>query len=265
VVPAPEIYDPATGTFGPAGGDTVIPLVFASATLLQDGKVLLAGGQTATLPGPGATPDPDDSNGTPTGEAELFDPATGTFSATGSMSMPRIFHTATLLPDGRVLIVGGTVDLDLGGTSDTPDPTMQTAELYDPATGTFTATGSPGMPRIGHAAALLSDGRVLITGGTAPGASGSGSLTRAAEIYDPATGTFSPTGDMVTGHVFHSATTLPDGHVLIAGLDEAAMSGLSGGTPDLLASAELYDPATGTFTTVEVEPAIMPSPAPTEG
>ena len=70
---------------------------------------------------------------------------------------------------------------------------------------------------------------------------------------------------MVTGHAFHTATTLPDGRVLIAGLDEGAMSGLSGGTPDLLATAELYDPATGTFTVVEVEPAILPSSSPMGG
>jgi hypothetical protein len=263
VVPAPEIYDPATGTFGPAGGDTVIPRVLATATLLQDGRVLFAGGQTSPPSPAGASPDPDQSSGVPTGEAELFDPVSGTFSVTGSMSTPRLFHTATALPDGRVLIVGGTTNSDLMTAGGSVDPTAQSAEIYDPASGTFTPTGATIAARTGHAAALLGDGRVLITGGLDTDDATPEALSKSAEIFDPATGTFAAIGDMVEGLAFHTATTLTDGRVLLAGFGEAMVTGISGGAnPDLLGSAQIHDPATGTFTAVEVEPAALPMPSP---
>ncbi len=262
-LPAPEIYDPATGTFGPAGGNTTIPRIFSTATLLPDGKVLIAGGMTMALPADGASPDPN-AEGIPTAAAELFDPATGTFTATGPMSTPRMWHTATALADGRVLFVGGTVDFDATGQATTPDPTMTTAEIYDPAAGTFTATGGPGLARVGSAATLLNDGRVLVTGGTDTNAATPESLTKSAELFDPAAGTFSPTGDMVSGRAFHTATTLSDGKVLVAGFGEEMIAGAAGGQsmPDLLSSADTYDPGTGTFTAVEVEPAILPMGSP---
>jgi len=263
-LPPPEIYDPATGTFAPAGGNTTIARLFSTATLLPDGKVLIAGGMTAPAPAEGASPDPD-ATGSPTTVAELFDPATGTFTATGSMTMPRIWHTATALPDGRVLFVGGTVDMDMTGGSSTLDPTTQSAEIYDPASGTFTAVGTTGIPRVGHAAALLGDGRVLITGGTENDSATPESFAKSAEIFDPGAGTFSATGDMVAGHAFHTATTMSDGRVLIAGFDEAALGGMMGGgqtMPDLLSSVEVYDPGTGAFAAVEVEPAVIPLPSP---
>jgi hypothetical protein len=140
---------------------------------------------------------------------------------------------------------------------------MQTAETYDPAAGTFTATGAPTAPRMGHAAALLPDGRVLIAGGVDIDPATPESFARSAEIYDPATGTFTATGDMVKAHAFHTATTLTDGRVLIAGFTEDIITGMSSGaSADLLSSAEIYDPATGTFEAVEVEPAVLPSPSP---
>jgi hypothetical protein len=262
-LPPPEIYDPATGSFGPAGGNTVIPRIFSSATLLPDGKVLIAGGMSASPAADGASPVPD-FQGAPTAQAELFDPATGTFSATGPMTMARVWHTATALPDGRVLVVGGTHDTDTIATTSSVDPTALTAEIYDPATGTFSATGAPAQQRVGHAAALLADGRVLVTGGTDSDPITPESLSRSAELFDPVTGTFASTGDMVTGHAFHTATTLADGGVLVAGFGEEALTGLGVGgnaMPDLLTSAELYDPATGTFSTVEVEPAVIPLPS----
>ena len=149
----------------------------------------------------------------------------GGFTATGSMTTPRQFHTATLLTNGKVLITGG-MGTNCGGTC---------AELYDPSAGTFTATGTMASPRFEHTATLLPSGRVLIAGG-AFGQDNS-ALNRA-ELYDPATGTFSPTGSMTSARYFHTATLLNNGQVLIAG------GYASGGVP----LAELYDPSTGTFT-----------------
>jgi Kelch motif len=146
------------------------------------------------------------------------------FSPTGSMVAARSQHTATLLSDGRVLIVGG----DGGAESQFLD----SAELYDPKTGTFSATGSMTTGRSGQTATLLADGRVLIIGGI-PG------LT-SAELYDPRTGTFTGTGSMTTARSYYTATLLRDGRVLVTG---GGANGAGGG----IASAELYDPRTGMF------------------
>src|SRR5271157_980588 len=147
----------------------------------------------------------------------------GQLSSTGPMVVARNGQSATLLPDGRVLIVGGTDD--------------KSAELYDPATGTFSLTGSMVYSQPGATATLLRDGRVLITGGT------DGSLDEnpvaSAELYDPKTGTFSPTGSMTTARSTPAATLLSDGRVLIVGDEDRSF--------DAKPSAELYDPSTGTF------------------
>ncbi|HXY01566.1 MAG TPA: kelch repeat-containing protein, partial [Candidatus Limnocylindrales bacterium] len=194
-----------------ATGSMETARLLQSATLLNSGKVLIAGGQ-------------QDIN-TLFASAELYDPTAGTFSATGSMQISRSQHTATLLNDGRVLLVGG-------GTGTQGNATA-TAEFYDPTGATSTATGSMQTPRWGHTATLLSNGKVLVTGGVdATGA------VATAELYDPASGTFSPTGSMETARYFHTATLLSSGKVLIAGGSPG-----SGG----LATAELYDPASGTF------------------
>jgi hypothetical protein len=152
----------------------------------------------------------------------------GTFTATGSMATPRTFHTATLLTNGKVLIAGGSTDLNVP---------LVTAELYDPDKGMFTAAGNMTSPRMGHTATMLPDGRVLIAGGTL--VAGQGFVpSNGAEIYDPATGIFSATGNMISNHVCQQAILLTNGKVLIVG-----GSNSSGQPPN----AELYEPATGTF------------------
>ncbi|MDQ2733330.1 MAG: hypothetical protein M3Y56_16905 [Armatimonadota bacterium] len=157
------------------------------------------------------------------------------FVRTGSMTTVRAGHTATLLPNGKVLIAGGR--RDIVGVRVTSIH-FNTAELYDPATGKFTRTGSMSNARSSHTATLLRNGNVLIAGGV--GISGRVSL---AELYNPITGAFTPTADMITARDSHTATLLNNGKVLITGGDNAL------GT---LATAELYDPAgnggVGSFT-----------------
>jgi hypothetical protein len=249
-----EIYDPGSGTFSPTGS-LASARSFHTATLLQDGKVLIVGGTDAT----------NKSVAT----AELYDPQTGTFAPTGSMTDVRSFQTATLLQDGKVLIVGGLSSSSGSGSSGGVDPASQSAELYDPSSGTFTKVKAPLLaPRSLHTATLLQDGKVLIAGGLDTG--GGGIMLTSAELYDPATQTFVKTGDMKQGHAFSAAAILPDGKVIIAGfagsLTDMLGGGLGGGTStpaptnnDPLASAEIYDPATGTFSSVQVEPGVVPT------
>ena len=189
-------------------GSLNAPRSLHTATLLNNGKVLIVGG---------------DGNGFQA-SAEIYDPPTGTFTHTSLLNPNRYYHTATLLNNGMVLIVGGV------GTNGF----LASAELYDPTTGIFTPTGSLNTARYQHRAALLNNGKVLITGGL----SGSGQLA-SAELYDPATGVFTPTGGLIAPRYSHTATLLNNGKVLIVG-------GFGNG---FFASAELYDPATGIFST----------------
>ena len=209
------------GLFSPTGS-LGTGRVGHSATLLSNGMVLIAGGSTGQLSLCCAVPN--------LASAELYDQATHAFSPASSMTTARAGHTATLLSDGRVLIVGGA---PTGGPSGAP---VASAELYDPLTGTFAATGSAVAARQDASATLLADGRVLIAGGSASTITGRLSLA-SAELYSPSTGTFSPTGSMTMARFDHTATLLADGRVLIAGGVNA-----SNGTGGSLQTAELYDP-----------------------
>jgi hypothetical protein len=196
-------------------GPMLRPRAAHTATRLQDGWVLIAGGFG--------------DNGGDEVTAELYDPRTRGFAFTGSMAIGRQSHTATLLKNGRVLIAGG---YDARGNR------LATAELYDPRTGRFTPAGRLSTPRGGHTATLLSDGRVLIVGGTGPGYT----FLKSAELYDPHTGRFTQTGSMSVSRESATATLLRDGRVLVAG-------GHAGRHEDIriYASTELYSPTTGTF------------------
>jgi hypothetical protein len=165
----------------------------------------------------------------------------GTFMPTGSMSTPRMDHTATLLPNGKVLIAGGDLSNSIDSIS-----VSASAELYDPATRAFTPTGSMTIPRSGHTAMLVADGKVLIVGGNS-------GKSATAELYDPSTGTFTPTGSMTSPRAF-SATLLADGRVLATGC-VIPCSNPSLYVPGTNAAvAELYDPTTGSFATIGTPP-----------
>lgn len=188
-----------------------------TATALPDGRVLVAGGFVEKGSAKGA---------------EAYDPETGRFSPLPPMLTTRHSHTATLLPDGKVLIVGGYGE----GTT-----TLAMAELFDPTTNTFAPTGSLVSPRGGHVAVLLRDGKVLIAGGLGPG----WTFLSSAELYDPRTGRFSPAGSMTAARESHVAVRLQDGRVLVAGGHNGRRGNLT-----LLASAEIFDPATAGFSRV---------------
>jgi uncharacterized protein (TIGR03437 family) len=211
VVPSIDLYNPATGTFT-ATGNMVTPRYGHQATLLTSGLVLLAGGF------------PGGSGVSFLQSAELYNPTSGTFAATGNMTTPRGSHTMTLLPDGEVLVAGG-YSTTLQGYN------LSSAELYNPATGTFTATGSMVTAEGNHTATLLNSGQVLKAGGQLIGG-GAVAAYASAELYNPAAGVFTPTASMNTSRATYTATLLGNGSVLIAG----------GYNTSTLASAELYQP-----------------------
>jgi hypothetical protein len=186
-----------------------------AATVLPNGKVLITGGY----------------NGVYLRSCEIFDPLTGRFSPAGEMAIPRSGHSAVLLRNGKVLLVGGV------GTGWT---FLNSAEIFDPSSRSSRLTAKMSTARESHTATLLGDGRVLIIGGH-KGRRPNITIHASAEIYDPATGIFSPTASMSFPRHKHDAVLLQDGSVLVTGgsneLDWAGM----------YRTAEIYDPRFGTF------------------
>ena len=195
-----EIFDPHEGTWTTVSGGLLTPRYDAVAVLLQDGRVLVAGGI-----GPGASAPALDS-------AELFDPAVRVFTRTGSMNQARQDLTGTLLGNGRVLVAGGS----------SGDVTRTTAELFDPSRGTWLLTGSLEQGRRLHAASLLSDGRVLVTGGEVVQV-GSRSSLKSAEIYDPAGGKWRGAAPMTCPRSAQVQVTA--GSVVVVAAGDAAFPG----------------------------------------
>ena len=212
-----EIYDPGTN-----GWTTVASMITArethSATLLADGRVLVAGGYDPAQPG-GAR-----------ALAEIYDPSTGQWTATGTLNRARYAHTATLLPNGMVLVAGGCCDVNGYQQS------LKSSELWDPATGQWTITGDLGTAHAYHTATVLSDGTVLVAGGSFM----STAATAAAELYHPDTGSWTAVGSLTTARMLHTASLLNGNRVLLAG-------GSTGGCCSGTTAAELYDPVTQTW------------------
>ena len=215
-----EVYTPnlGIGTWSSYASILNIPRAYHTATLLTNGKILVVGGG-------GLDP-----------RNELYDPANPTvkavLTATDTSSTGRYSHTATLLPDGRVLVVGGFANSAtvLGAGS-----VLDTAELCDPTGTTMTLTAtSPKTGRYLHSATLLGNGKVLVAGGR----NAAQVETNSAELYDPATNTWSQTGSLAIARSEHIATLMPNGQVLVVG-------GVNGNST--LSSAELYDPVAGTW------------------
>jgi hypothetical protein len=191
-----ELYDPGTGSWSRTGR-LATPRYAHTATLLPSGRVLVAGGAVNL------------ATSESTSSAELYDPITGTWSTTGPLATARQGHTATLLPSGSVLVVGGWEP----GASTTP-------ELYDPSSGLWTAVASPARPRQYQAAARLPSGRILVVGSALSGPVG----TPCAEVYDPAADIWSPAPapPAVVGHELEcpwrqAAVERADGTVLLVG------------------------------------------------
>lgn len=222
---------PEPGTFGQTG-PPVTARSLHTATLLEDGRVLIAGGANLDLGVLDSTElyDPEATTVATQGPYDDEPPRTltGAFEETGLLSQARQTHAATRLADGRVLITGGVAP---GGAH------LDSAEIFDPATGEFTSAGEMSVGRLAHGSILLDDGRVLIVGGFG------NPYLASTEIYDQAAGTFSPSGEMRFGRQFPSLVRLADGRVLV-----------HGGAFEERVAPEVYDPATGTFTLLETPP-----------
>lgn len=233
-----EIYDPRTNSWS-SGPAMNLGRMGHTATPLLTGQVLIVGGDTVQPGMPTVA----------TNSVELFDPATNSWRAGAAASLAREHHTATILPDGRVLIVGG----------ETTDPSsgqqriLASAELYDPRTNSWSQIADLGRPRVGHTATVLPDGRVVVSGGETVAADRQRDVTPAVEIFDPTSNSWTETGSLATGRAGHTANLLPDGRILIAGGQTAATRGgrlqfVAAGAAILSsASTEIFDPQAGSW------------------
>jgi hypothetical protein len=248
VLSSAEEYDPTTGTFTALSNPMTQPRAGCTATQLDDGTILIAGGL--------------DASGNPQNTAEIFDPAASppTFTAVGNMSSPRAFHTATSLQVGatrEVLITGGLTNNN--PNSGQQGLTLKSAELYDPATKTFSPVASQMSDfRAFHTATLLNDGTVLIAGGDSDGFPGIAfGATAAADIFNPIASTLGATGSLAEPLLLQGATLLPnDGTVLITGGFDAAQivifnsGGIGAFFGTVAQGAEIYDPSLKTFSCI---------------
>jgi N-acetylneuraminic acid mutarotase len=214
------LFDPATAWT--RGSSMLVARAYPMVAQLRDGSVLVAGGSR---------------NGQPLDTAERYLPDSGAWVAAGRMNVPRTHGTATVLGDGRVLLAGG------GSTGSPGFKATAAAEIFDPAAGTWTATGSMAVARTLHTATLLRDGTVLVTGGAAAYFGTTGAVAWTTEIYDPVTGTWHKTAKMATPRYFHAAAALQDGRVMVAG----GWARTSNTDPSQ-ATVEMYDPRTGQWT-----------------
>src|SRR5579872_301653 len=220
VLSAAELYDPTAGTWSSAGSLSVARLGH-TATLLSNGTVLVTGGCTTY------------SCSADTAVSEIYNPATNSWSTTGSLNTARFYHTAVLLQTGKVLVIDGTT-----GAATT------SCELYDPSKGTWSNAASTNAARYHHASTLLPDGKVLLTGGTT-----SRYPIGSAELYDPTANTWTLTGNLLTPTYAHTATVLSDGDVLVAGGEGKAISCGKDCTSYIPTSkTEIYNEAAGKFT-----------------
>ncbi len=217
ITAAAEIYDPVANAWSPTASMADARL-WPAAVTLHDGRVLVAGGVQGRRFSPLVT-------------GELFDPRTGTWAPTGRLNANHTSHDAVVLQDGRVLVVGLSLETD-----EVLDPALA-AEVYDPVTNGWVLTGPMNVARVAPSIVLLRDGRVLAAGGS--------NQVADAEVYNPATDTWTPVAAMSRPRSYPEAATLPDGRVLVAGGESPY--------PDLdvsyetLATAEIFDPATGTW------------------
>lgn len=195
-----------------------------TATRLRDGRVLVVGGLA-----------PGDYTKAVLTAADLYDPATDRWAPTGSMANPRQYHQATLMADGRVLVTGGYYEQKL----------PVAVEIFDPATGTWSPTADMPFGRMAHTTTLLPDGKVLVAGGLVVGPDARFTFSDSALLYDPVSGTWAATAELLAARAEHTATLLADGSVLVAG-----GHGSAGRIVAALRDALLYTPATGQWATV---------------
>jgi hypothetical protein len=218
---AVEIFDPRLEAWA-VGAPMLEARAYPTTAVLPDGSVLVAGGSRAGLP---------------LASAERYLPDTSRWVPAGTMNAPRSHATATVLQDGRVLVAGG-------GSEGSPSyASTATAEIYDPATGTWRTTASMASARAWHTATLLPDGDVLVTGGADTYHGTRGKVTASAEIYDPVAAAWHSAKSMSVARYHQAAAPLGDGRVLVAG-----GWALTSNSDRSLATAAIYDPVSDTWT-----------------